>query len=177
MDVLVMDIVEAIKARRDVSKFKPEPVPEQVVQLIFNAVRLAPSVNNMQPWRFVLVTDEELKVKVAAAANHQKWIAEAPIVVVALALLDQSDSLIGGYMSSYPVDVAFAIDHLLLVAASQGLGTCYVSYFDEEKVRELLSAPSDAKVVGIIPMGYPAEVPDPPGSKNFSEILSYNRFQ
>lgn len=172
-----MDVVEAIKARRDVTRYRPEPVPEHVVQSIFSAVRLAPSVNNMQPWKFVLVTDEELKVKIAAAASHQKWIAEAPIVVVALALLDQSDSLIGGYMNSHPVDLAFAIDHLMLVAASQGLGTCYVSSFDEGRVRGLLAAPPDVKVVGIIPLGYPAEVPDPPGSKNFSEILSYNRFQ
>ncbi len=171
-----MDILEAIKARRSVRRFKQAPIPEEVVRAVFSAVRLAPSVDNMQPWKFLLVTDEELKAKVAAAASNQKWIAEAPVVVVAMGLLDESDSLIGGYMSSYPVDVAFAIGHLLLVAVAHGLGASYVNVFDEEKMRQLLSAPSEARVIGVIPIGYPAEIPQPPGSKNFSDILSYNRY-
>ncbi len=172
----LMDLVEAVKARRSVTKFKSTPLSEEVVKAVFSAVRVAPSVNNMQPWKFILVTDEELKAKVAAAANNQRWIAEAPVVVVALALLNESDSLVGGYMSSYAVEVAFAMDHLFLVATSHGLGTAYVNSFDEEKVRRLLAAPPDTKVVGIIPLGYPEEVPPPPGSKNYSEIFSYNRY-
>lgn len=172
-----MDLVEAIKGRRHTTKFKPIPIPEEVVQAVFRAVRFAPSVDNMQPWKFVLVTDEELRARVAAATGNQKWIAEAPIVVVALALLDQSNGLIGGYMSSYPVDLAFAIDHLLLVSTAQGLGASYLNTFDEEKIRELVGAPPDTKVVGVIPIGYPLEVPNPPGSKNFSEICSYNRYE
>ncbi len=171
-----MDLAEVVKARRSVMRFQPAPVPEEVVQAVFRTVRLAPSVENMQPWKFVLVTDEERKARVAAAASNQKWIAEAPIVVVALALLDQSDGLVGGYMSSYAVDVAFAIDHLLLAAVDHGLGACYVNAFDDEKLRELVDAPSEARVVGIVPLGYPAEVPDPPGSKNASDIVSYNAY-
>lgn len=171
-----MDILEAIRARRSVTKFKQAPIPEEVVQAVFSAVRLAPSVDNMQPWKFVFVTDEELKARIAAASGNQKWIAEAPAVVVAMGLLDQSDSLVGGYMSSYPVDVAFAIDHLLLVAVAHGLGASYVNVFDEDRLSELLSAPPDAKVVGVIPLGYPAEIPQSPGSKNYSEILSHNRY-
>lgn len=77
-------------------------------------------------------------------------------------------------MSSYPVNMAFAIDRLLLAAVAHGLGTSYVNLLGEEKLRQLISAPSDIKVVGIIPPGSPAEVPQPPGSKNFSETLSYN---
>lgn len=172
-----MDIVEAIKARRHVRKFKPTAIPEEIVSDIFRTVRLAPSVENAQPWKFVLVTDEEMKARLAAAAANQKWIAEAPIVVVAIGLLDESDSLVGGYMSSYPVDVAFALDHLFLMAASNGLGTAYVNTFDEDRVTELISAPPQTKVVGIVPMGYPAEEPEPSGRKNFSEIVSYNTFE
>lgn len=171
-----MDLPEVARARRNVQRFQPAPVPEEVVRALFQMVRLAPSVENMQPWKFVLVTDEEVKAKVAAAASNQKWIAEAPIVVVALALLDHSDGLVGGYMSSYAVDVAFAIDHLLLAAVHQGLGACYVNAFDDERLRELVGAPPDARVVGVIPLGYPAEVPEPPGSKNASEILSYDAY-
>ncbi len=171
-----MDIVEAIKARRHVTKFRRTPLPEEVVSDIFKSVRLAPSVGNAQPWKFVLATDEELKARLAVAAGNQKWIAEAPVVIVALGLLDESDSLVGTYMSSYPVDVAFALDHLFLVAASHGLGTAYVNTFDEDRVTELVSAPPQAKVVGIIPLGYPAEKPESSGRKNFSEIVAYNRF-
>lgn len=172
-----MDVMEAVKAWRNVTKFKPTPVPEETVRSVFGAVRLAPSVDNAQPWKFVLVTDEELKAKLAAAANNQKWIAEAPIVVVALALLDQAHGLVGGYIGSYPVDVAFAIDHLLLAAAAHELGAAYVNGFDEERVRALIGAPQETKVVGIVPLGYPAEVPARPGSKNVSDILAYNRYE
>lgn len=171
-----MDLAEVAKARRHVTRFQPTPVPEEVLQAVFRTVRLAPSVENMQPWKFVLVTDEERKVKVAALAANQKWIAEAPVVVVALALLDQTNGLVGGYLSSYAVDLAFAIDHLLLAAVDHGLGACYVNAFDDEKLRDLVDAPSEARVVGIVPMGYPAEVPDPPGSKGPSEIVSYNAY-
>ncbi len=117
-----------------------------------------------------------MKARLAAAAANQIWIAEAPIIVVALGLLDESDSLIGGYMSSYPVDVAFALDHLFLLAASHGLGTAYVNTFDEDRVTELVGAPPETKVVGIVPLGYPEGEPEGAGRKNFSEIVSYNRF-
>lgn len=171
-----MDVPEAAKAWRPVTKFQSVPLPEDAIRSLFSTVRLAPSVDNAQPWKFVLVTDEERKARLAAAAHNQKWIAEAPVVVVALALLEQTDALVGGYISAFSVDVSFAVAHLLLAATHHELGSAYVSSFDDERVRELIQAPDSARVVGLVPLGYPEEVPDPPGSKNASEILAYERF-
>lgn len=172
-----MDVLEAVKARRSVRKYRSMPIPEQKIQLIFNAARLAPSAENLQPWKFILVTDEELKRGLVSACNNQKWIAEAPAVVVALGLVDEAVATIGGYMNSYPVDVAVALDHLTLAATNEGLGTCWVFSFNEEKVKGVLGIPPDVRVVALTPLGYPDEQPPPTGRKHLSEILCYNKYQ
>lgn len=171
-----MDVLEAIKAHRSVKKYKPTPVPDRELQKILGAARLAPSVDNLQPWKFIVVNDEEIKHAVARAANSQFWIAEAPIVVVACGLLDEAQGMIGGYMNSYPVDVAIAMSYLTLSAQEMGLATCWVSMFDEDKLKSVLKISQDAHVVALTPLGFPDEEPSPNGRKHLSEIVSYNKF-
>lgn len=174
-----MDVIEAIKARRDTHKFLPTPVPDQKLQAVLGAARLAPSADGAQPWKFVVIHDEDIKRKLVNSCHGQKWIAGAPVVVVAFALLDQTEGMVGGYMSSYPVDVAFAVGQLMVAAAGEGLGTCFVHRFDEEEVRGLLGAPRDVRVVAITPLGFPADGGNKEhrGAKHLSEIVSYNRFE
>lgn len=173
-----MDVIEAIRARRDTHRFLPTPVPDQKLQAVLGAARLAPSTDGSQPWKFVVIRDEDIKLKLVGSCFGQKWIAEAPVVVVAFALLDQTDGVVGGYMSSYPVDVAFALGNLMLAAASEGLGTTYVNKFSEEEVRALLGGPKDARVIGILPLGFPSPdaLPEHKGVRHISEIVSYNHF-
>lgn len=157
--------------------YQPTPLSAELIQRIFNTVRMAPSVDNLQPWRFVLVNDEDIKRQLAAASNNQKWIAEAPLVVVACGLLDEAQGMIGGYMNSYPVDVAMAMAYLTLAAHNEGLGTCWVSAFNEEKVRAAIGAPDDVKVVALTPLGVPRGDPEPSGRKHLNEIVCYNRYE
>ncbi len=105
----MMEVLEAIKSGKSASKFKPTPVPEQKIQAIFNAARLAPSADNLQPWRFIVVIDEDLKRQVAAACTNAKRVSDAPLVIVACARLDEAVATVGGYMNSYPVDVGMAL--------------------------------------------------------------------
>ncbi len=172
-----MDVIEAIKARRDTTHFQPTPIPDQKLQAVLNAARLAPSAENAQPWKFVVIHDEDLKRKLVNVCYGQKCIIEAPAVIVAFALLDQSSSLVGGFTSSYPMDVAFALGNLMLAATAEGLGSCFVHRFPEEEVRAILGAPSDARTMAIIPLGIPNGQSTPPGSKHLSEIVSYNSFE
>lgn len=171
-----MDVIEAIKARRDTTHFQPTPIPDHKLQAVLNAARLAPSAENAQPWKFVVVHDEDLKRKLVNACYGQKCIIEAPAVVVAFALLDQSSSLVGGFTSSYPMDVAFALGNLMLAAAAEGLGSCFVHRFQEEEVRALLGAPTDARTMALVPLGFPNGQTTSPGSKHLSVIVSYNSF-
>jgi nitroreductase len=173
-----MEVLEAIRSARRVDRFRSDPIPDRTIQTVFNAARLAFSAENLQPWKFVLVTAEDLKRRLAAACTEGRALAEASAVVVACGLLDEAVATVGGYMNSYPVDLGVAIAHLSLAAADQGLGTRWVYAFNEDKVKAILNIPPDVKVVGLTALGYPAEEPTAPeGRKHLSEILAYNRYE
>ena len=172
----ILEFLEVVRNRSSTRKYKPTPISADVLQKILNAGRLAPSANNAQPWKFVVVRDEELKVKLSQACNTKKWIAEAPIIVVGCGFPDEADPYLGGYMNSYSVDVAIALEHLVLAATNEGLGACWVGRFQDEKVKNLLESPRDVRVVALIPLGYPNEEPEQSGRKNISEIVCYDKF-
>src|SRR6266852_5241201 len=163
-----MEVLEAIKSVKSVSKYKPDPVPEQKVQAVVNAARFALSADNLQPWKFIVVSDEDAK---------RKHMADAPLVVVACARLDEAVAMIGGYMNSYPVDVGMALANVTVAATSEGLGTSWIFTFNEEKVKSLLKIPADAHVVGLTPLGIPEAYEAPAGRKHLSEILAYNAYE
>jgi len=171
-----LELLEVMKTRRSVRRYKPTPISDEVLQKILSAARLAPSANNAQPWKFIIVRDEDMKLKLIQACNNKKWIAEAPVVLVACGFPDEADAYMGGYMNSYPVDVAIALEHLVLSATNEGLGSCWIGRFKEEKVKELLEIPPDVRVVALLPLGYPNEEPEQSGKKNLSEIVCYNKF-
>jgi len=169
--------MDAIKTRRSIRRYKPTPVPENLLKDVLNAARLAPSADNAQPWRIIVVMDEQVKLKLAAASNGQKFIAQAPVVLVACGIPDEAFQTAGGYMSSHVIDVSIAIDHLTLAAHAVGLGTCWIAWFKEDKVREILGVPEDVRVVALTPLGYPDEAPERTPRKNLEELVLYDRYQ
>jgi nitroreductase len=172
-----MDLMEAIKTRRSIRKYKSTPVPESLLKDVLNAARLAPSADNSQPWKFVVVRDEQTKLRLANASNGQKFMAQAPVIIVACGIPDEAFPTVGGYMSSHVLDVSIAVDHLTLAAHSVGLGTCWIAAFKEDKVREALGIPEDVRVVALTPLGYPDEVPERSTRKNLEELVVYDRYQ
>src|SRR2546426_10825534 len=95
-----MEVLEAIKAVKSVSKYKPDPVPEQKVQAVVNPARFALSADNLQPWKFIVVSDEDAKRKLAGACTNGKHMADAPLVVVACARLGQAAAMSGGVLTT-----------------------------------------------------------------------------
>ena len=176
-----MDIMEAIGNRRSVRAFADKPIPAEVMRRMRQALRYAPSACNIQPWHFILVEDATLRRDVAAAAKGQHWMAQAPVIVVACGFPDQAYKHMGGYGNSVDIDVAIAIDHLTLAAVAEGLGTCWIGAFSEDKVKQLLGVPASVKVVAMTPLGYPAS-PDLIGPidekrrKEEAEIFSTDKF-
>jgi nitroreductase len=172
-----MDLHEAVRTRRSIRAYKPDPIGDETLNRVLEAVRIAPSGSNRQPWRFVLVKDEELKRQLAAACNGQAFIAEAPLVVVACGFKIPIDR--GGYMGNMGmlVDVSIAFTHLILAARAEGLGTCWIGAFDNNEVKKLLKIPEDVNVVAVSPLGYPKQGFSNPGArKQMDEIVSVDKF-
>ncbi len=171
-----MSILKAIKERRSVRSYRQDPVPQDVLLRVLEAVRQSPSGKNLQPWKFILVRNPSLKQRIAEASNGQFFMAEAPLIVVACGYPDKCYSRMGNYMKSWPVDVAVAMEHLILQAQEEGLGTCWIGAFEEKDVKSILNIPDDVRVLALTPLGFPAETPLSRGRKNLEEIVSYDAF-
>ncbi len=169
-----MELMEVIRKRRSVRRYKPDPVPEEDIEYVLEAARLAPSWANTQCWHFVVVTDEDVKKEVAQAGNGNRWIARAPVIIVACA--DPTGPGTRDDIPNYLVDMGIAIEHLILAATERGLGTCWIGAFHESKVKEALGVPGNIRVVASTPLGYPDEAPAPVSRKGLEEIVSYNRY-
>lgn len=171
-----MTVLEAIKTRRSVRRYKPDTVPDEVLARVLDAARFAPSGKNLQPWKFVVVRSPETRKRLAEASANQTFLAEAPLVIVACGNPEACYARMGRYMKSWPVDVACAVEHLMLQAASEGLGTCWIGAFEELAVKDILGVPAEIKVLALTPLGYPSEEPAFRGRKSLDEIVSYETY-
>jgi len=173
-----MDFYEVIRTRRSIRSYRSEPVPEEVLNRVLEAARIAPSGDNRQPWRFIVVKDEGLKRRLVPACGNQSFIAEAPVVVVACGRNIDYDR--GRYMGGFSmlVDVSIAFTHLVLAARAEGLGTCWIGDFSNEEVKRVLGVPEGANVVAVTPLGYPKDegFAGPGPRKSLKEIVSVDKF-
>jgi nitroreductase len=168
-----MDMMDAIRARRSIRNFQERPVEEEKLLAVLEAGRLAPSAKNMQDWRFIVVRDEATRQRLAEAARDQKFVAQAPVVIAACGT---SDLVMTCGQPAYAIDVAIAVDHMTLAAASLDLGTCWIGAFYEDKVKEILGVPQGIRIVALLPLGYPAEQPHPRPRKNLDEVLAWEHW-
>jgi nitroreductase len=165
-----MDVFEAITARRAVREYRPDAVPGDVLARVLEAGRLAPSGHNRQPWRFVVVRDEGRRRALAdAAARHNAFIAGAPVVLAFLGRLayEGAPAPDARTRGSWTWDmyirynVAIAAAYVTLAATAEGLGTCWINNYDEDRVRAVLNVPEPYALVCLMTLGYPAEEPAP----------------
>lgn len=179
-----MDVLEAINTRRSIRKYKTDPVDDKTLETVLEAARQAPSWSNTQCWRFIVVRDSEMKIKITDTLNEtnpaRNAVTGAPIVIVACAELGKAGSK-GGQMVSdkgdwFMFDTAIAMQNLVLAAHSLGLGTVYVGWFDAKAVAEMLAVPQGYSVVSLTPLGYPAEIKDARPRKELSEIVFYEKW-
>lgn len=165
-----MNVLKAIKARRSVRKYKPESIPADELEIIFEAARLAPSAGNRQPWRFVVVQEGSRKKAVAEAANDQAFISDAAVIVVAVCDPRASPRWC-------EKDTMIALEHMVLAATSMGYGSCWIGAFDKDTIKHILNIPARMKVVAILPIGVPDEKPKARSRKDFSEIFFQEQWQ
>jgi len=166
-----MDFYEVIRGRRSVRAYRTDPVEEDRLRRVLEAARAAPSAANRQPWHFVVIRDAGLRARMLEAYS-QPWFAQAPVIVCACAR--PAEAWQRGDGKNYSdVDVTIAMDHLILAAAAEGLGTCWIGAFKPDRLREVLGLPADLEPVALTPLGYPAQSPEPRPRKPLEEIVEY----
>lgn len=141
-----MNVKDAIVARRSIRRYKNRPIPKKKLEDLLDAMRLAPSANNMQRWSFVVVTDPELKKKLVPVCGNQGFVGTCSAYLVGVAEP-------GAYYST--VDMTIALDHLTLRAVELGLGTCWIGDFEPDKVKKILGIPKNREVPICMTLGYP----------------------
>jgi len=170
-----MELKEAIRKRQSIRDYDDKPVPEEKLKSVLEAARLAPSANNRQPWRFVVVKERKRRQELAQAANGQTFISEAPIVIAAVATNVEHIMTCG--VPSYAVDLAIAVDHITLAAVDEELGTCWIGAFSQQRVREILGIPAKYRVVTLLPLGFPKRENEIKVRKALEEIVCYETFK
>jgi len=158
---------ELVRSRRSIRRFSPAPVGREKILACLEAARLAPSAENVQPWRFLVVDEPELKADLASEAfsglySMCRFAGEAPVLIVLLGRLDFLANRLARRIQGiqfYLLDLGIAGEHFILQAQELGLGTCWIGWFNSRKVRSLLKIPRDLKIVAIIPVGYAAKNP------------------
>ena len=181
-----MDFLELVSSRQSVRAFDPErSVEKDKIERIIETARLAPSACNAQPWSFVLVDDPELKNKVADATSSRvlgmnHFTKQAPVHLLLVEENVNISSGIGGWIKKKDyaqMDLGIVAAHIVLAAQAEGLGTCIVGWFDEDKVKDLLHIPASKRVWLDIVIGYGTQPLRKKNRKTIDKILSYNRYK
>jgi len=159
-----MTLDEILEARRSVRGYASQPVKEEGIKAIFESARVAPSACNSQTWRFIAVTDRALIQKITQDGMlpviRNAWIATAPLVIVGCAQLDILANRVGSLVTGieyYQIDLGIAMEHMVLKATELGLGTCWIGWFNEKKIKEILEIPKTIKVLALLTVGYPKD--------------------
>ena len=154
MDMELEEVLKSVKRHR---KFSSEPIREESLRRILKLAKKAPSPGGNLPLRLIILRDDEVKRRVAEACGKRRFFAEAPVVMVAVAIPDEAEPFMGGYANSFPLDAAAALTVITLAAGEEGLGTNWTLQFKDEKIKELLGIPEEMHVVGVSPLGYPED--------------------
>lgn len=172
-----MNVMETIKYRYSVRVYQDKDVEEHKLTAILEAARLAPSASNRQEWRFIIVQDKAKRLLLREAAKGQRFVAEAPVVIACCAVTNNHVMSCG--QLCYPIDLAIAIDHMTLQAVEEGLGTCWIGAFFEDKVKKILNIPpaNDIRVVELLTLGYPADTPKTKNRLPLKKIIMHEQWQ
>lgn len=169
-------LMELIETRRSIRSYKDQEIEEDKLNYVLQAFRKAPSAKNLQPWKLVVIKNKKILKDIAIACNNQTFMEEAPVIIAACAKEEEAYGTMGGYMNSYPIDIAIALEHLILAATEKGLGTCWIGAFKEQLVKDILGVPENVRVVALTPLGYPAREASIRGRKPLTEIISYDKY-
>ena len=179
------DFLELLRSRQSVRAYKNTPVEPEKIERIIEAGRIAPSACNAQPWKFIVVNDNELKNKLADATSNKiiginHFTKQAPVHIVIVMEPANFNSNFGSVFKDkqFPlIDIGIAALQLCLQAKAEGLGTCILGWFNEKDVKKHLNIPKSKRVALIITLGYPETDELREKRRNSTEeVLSINQY-
>lgn len=180
-------IMQIIKKRYSVRKYKDKKIEYSLIKKCVEAARLAPSAENVQPWRFLVIDDKDILKQVKKAAfsgiySFTKWANSAPVIIVILAQPDLLANKIGSKIQGtayYLIDIGIAVEHLILQATELNLGTCWIGWFDTKKTRRVLKIPKKYKIVSLLTLGYFTynQKQNKKKRKSLDNVLFFNKLQ
>ncbi len=165
-----MEALEAIRTRRSVRSFTAKPVPREVIEKIVDGARLAPSANNIQPWEFVIVTDQATRERIASVTDYGRFIADAPVCIAVFC----EDT------KYYLEDGCAATENILIGAHALGLSSCWVAGDKKdyaEEINRLLEVPDSYKLVSLLAIGYSNVRASAYGKRELSAVIHWEKFQ
>jgi nitroreductase len=179
-----MQLDEIIRKRYSVRAFDERPVARDDLEAMAEAARLAPSACNSQTWRFVTVTDRDRIQTLCDTATRSlipnKFMRDAPVIIAGCSQLDIISNRIGTAVTGieyYRIDLGIAMEHMVLKATELGLGTCWIGWFNEKRVKKLLQIPRTVRISALLAVGYPVEDEIPtPIRKERDEILFWEKW-
>ena len=183
---MAQSVFEVIKSRRSIRKYQDRPVEREKIEQCIEAARLAPSAENVQPWRFIIIDDTELRDKFAQQVFSgiyapMRFVKKAPVIIIILAKPDLIANRIGKQIQGihyYFVDIGISGEHLALQAHELGMGTCWIGWFNPRKVRKFFNIPKSYKVASLMTLGYPAEEKSEVSNRlSLSKIAWFNGFK
>ncbi len=173
-----MELREAISERRSIRAYAKGEIEKARLLRFLEDANMAPSAGNLQARDFIVIRDADQKKEIADAALGQRFIADAPVVVVVCANKARSSSKYGrrGANLYSILDAALAAQNLMLSCTNEGLGSCYVGAFNEKRLRKILAIPKTVVPVGIIPIGHPDETPPPTDRISIEQIVHWEKW-
>ncbi len=175
---------QLVKSRRSIRRYLDRPVEREKILTCIEAARLAPSADNVQPWRFLILDDPDLIAQFAKEVFSgmyfvSKFAAKAPVIILILARLDIIANRIGKQIQNihyYYIDSGIAGEHIVLQAEELGLGTCWIGWFNPRKARKFLKIPRKYKIVSLMAMGYYEKKPSREKKRRkLEEIAWFNK--
>jgi len=175
-----------VQSRRSIRKYLPDLIEREKIEMCLEAARLAPSAENTQTWRFVVIDEPELKARFAKEVfsgiyANCRFAADAPVLILILAKIDFLPHQLGKQLQGIPfyfLDIGIAGEHLVLQAEELGLGTCWIGWFDVRKARKYFKIPRRYKVASLISLGYAERKPSREQvRKSLDQIAWFNRFE
>ncbi len=178
------DTLDLIISRQSDRKYNDSPVEKEKLERIVESGRMAPSACNAQPWKFIIVTDHELILKIAEAASAKligmnSFVAQAPVIMVIVREKPNMSSKVGATIKNKDyslIDIGIATENICLQAKAEGIGSCIIGWFDERQVRKLLGIPKTKRVELLITLGYSLSEQREKRRKPDAETVSYNKY-
>lgn len=173
-----MSFIELVKLRKSVRAYdKGRQLENNELKKILEAGRLAPSAKNLQEWKYIVVKNRALLEGLIPACKDQSFVGDASCIIIGCS--DKTDYVMTCGQQAYTVDLAISMEHMALMAAELGVGSCWVGAFYEDRVKELLDIPEDVRIVSLLLLGYPKrDLKDisGPGRKSLEEMVCYDKW-